>query len=274
MTERVAIVGTAPSWRKTPWNDLGLQIASLNDAYRMKGFVRADAWYDIHPMDRFWTPPQDRAVHAHEVPHGAYVRPEKHVEWLSQLQIPLYLQSTPPEGWRHARRFPKEEIESHFGCYFKSTPAWMLAHAILQGAREIHIYGIHLSTEHEYIEQRPNFEFLIGSVLGSGKRRDVVKNGLRYYESPEALIVLPEDTPVMKADYQYAFDPKPGAHLAPLQWELHKVGVKSQRVTKQLLDRKPWTRTKPLKDELLRLGALRTDLTQQMQRLQLQAQMG
>lgn len=253
--ERAAIVGTAPSWGQTPWHDPTLTVISLNDAYLIKGFARADEWVDMHPMDKFWFTPepppgQKAVVYAHTIPQGHYVRPSHHLDWLATQTMPIWLhpdherQLPASADWPNARRFPKAEIEAHFGRYFTSTPAWMLAHIILRGAREIHIYGIHLSTEAEYIDQRPNFEFLIGAVLGRGKRRITIADGLRHYESPDGHVVLPEASPVLDAKFQYAFDPMPSKKLDPLKWDLHKATVKRERTVEALKKASwftPWT---------------------------------
>ncbi len=229
-----------------PWSDVTLSIRSLNDAYRLTGFRRADRWYDIHPQDHFMFAPErgpngaPPVVYAHQVPIDKYVRPAGHREWLATQPFPVYLHpdyaTQYPEAahWPSARPFPKAEIEAHFGTYFTSTPAWMLAHAVLEGIREIQIYGIHLATESEYVEQRPNFELLIGCVLGSGRRTITVKNGLRRYETEDGIIVLPEASPVLASAFQYAFEPSPSKRLEPLRWEVHKATVKRERTVNAL----------------------------------------
>lgn len=284
--QRVAIVGTAPSWKLTPWNDPGIQILGLNDAYRLN-WPRADGWYDIHPMSKFYFT-KGKQVFAHQVPPGHYVRPDGHVEWMSKLSIPVWLHEEPPAGWLHAKRFPKESIEAEFGRYMTSTPAWMLAHVIQQGAKEIHIYGIHLATESEYIEQRPNFEYLIGRVLGAGKITHYLHDGLRTYETADARIVLPEDSPILQSNFQYAYDTRPNAHLEPVKWELHKLQIKHQRKAQALRNRAWWqpivTLTEPdadgkpvkrrcsttaLQAELSYLEAAMEDTRQSLARLQM-----
>lgn len=267
MSQRVAIVGTAPSWKKTPWNDPGLMILGLNDAYRL-GWPRADGWYDIHPMSKFFFN-QGKAVYAHQVPPGHYVRPDGHIEWLSKLSIPLWLHETPPADWLHAKQFPKTEIEAYFGRYMTSSPAWMLAHVIMQGAKEIHIYGIHLATEHEYIEQRPNFEFLVGRVLGPGKITQTIHDGLRTYETEDARVVLPVDSPILQSNFQYAYDPRPASHLEPVKWELHKLQIKHARAVQALKTRKWYQSGKAAQDQLWYLEAAMEDTKQALQRLQL-----
>ena len=248
--ERFAIVGTAPSWAMTPWNDTSLVVSGLNDAYQLPGWKRADEWVDLHPLNKFFHPPkpkdgQKAQIFDHQVPFGYYVRPQTHLNWLATQPFTKWLHpdhaTQVPESatWPGVQAFPRAEIQERFGQYFGSTPAWMLAHAILRGAKEIHIYGIHLSTESEYIEQRPNFEFLIGCLLGVGKRRLSVSQGLRRYETQDGLLVLPESSPILQATYQYAFEPSPRRLQAPLRWELHKAQTKRDRRAHALMVR-PW----------------------------------
>jgi hypothetical protein len=238
---KAAIVGTAPSWALTPWQDADMLITSLNDAYNMPGFQRADEWYDIHPVDKFWMtpPPQDGqqvVIMSHQVPFGHYVRPYGHLDWLATQPFTKWLhpdhakQLPASATWPHAQAFPKAEIEAAYGHYCTSSPQWIMAHLLLRGYREIHIYGIHLSTESEYIDQRPGFEYLIGGLLGPGKRTMSVKNGLRRYESQDGVVVLPEASPVLSAQFQYGFQPSPRRVLEPMRWELHKAEMKRNRM--------------------------------------------
>lgn len=282
MSERVAIVGTAQSWALTPWTDPGLHIMSLNDAYRMKGFVRADSWYDFHPLDRFFHPPEGRQLFAHQVPAGYYVRPVDHLNWLGrQAQtIPVWLhadyltQHPDAANWPLARAIPRADIETHFGRYFTSSPAIMMAHAIMQGAKEMHIYGIHLATEQEYVEQRPNMEYLCGRMLGSGKMTETVKDGLRRFETHDGLIVLPEASPILQSDFRYAVDVRPRTALEPLKWDMHRYSIKRERAVVALRDAKIWQRREPLREELWRCEALLADTKSIMERVQIRQQMG
>jgi hypothetical protein len=291
---RVAIVGTAQSYLKTPWTDPGLTILSLNDAYNLPAFKRADAWYDFHPLDKFFFAKEgEKRVWAHQVPPGYYVRPSTHLEWLKTRAVPVFLhpdyQTQHPDAatWAHAQPFPKAEIEAYFGRYFTSSPAWMIAHAVMQGCQELHIYGIHLATEHEYIEQRPNFEYLIGRVLGTGKLTTTVQHGLRTYQTDHGRVVLPVSSPILASDFQYAFEQRPRAVLEPIKWELHKVQMKRERLI-DAFKRQPWwarslrfeippdapngpgqvvtLSSRAAQDELWRLDALAMDYQEQMAR--------
>lgn len=273
--ERIAIVGTAQSWTQTPWTDPGLQVWSLNDAYRLKGFVRADRWYDFHPLNRFYHPEGEGGVYAHQVPAGYYVRPKDHLAWLAGQQIPIYLhpdyQTQHPEAatWHHAHAFPKAAIEATFGRYFTSSPAWMIAHALMDGVKELHIYGIHLATEHEYLEQRPNFEFLCGRVLGPKHVTVTVHDGLRRYETADGLLVLPEASPILASDFQYAFEPRPRVALDPLRWDAHRVQVKRERAIAQLRTAPWWQPLGKVRADLAYLDAWGADVQEQMGRIDL-----
>lgn len=248
--KRLALVGTAPSHILTPWDDPEVYIIGLNDGYLVPGFKRADAWYDLHPLNKFHQAPEPPKGHkpvifAHQVPEGHYVRPHNHLDWLATQNHPVWLhpdyatQHPAAATWPMARAFPKAEIEAHFGRYFSSSPQWMLAHVILQGYRDIEIYGIHLSTESEYIEQRPGFEYLIGRLLGIGPVSITIKDGLRRYETPDARVTLPMASPVLSASFQYGFEPSPRRKLDPLKWELHKAQVKRERMVTALKET-PW----------------------------------
>jgi hypothetical protein len=274
--QRATIVGTAQSWTMAPWNDPGMYIVSLNDAYRMKGFVRADAWYDLHPLDKFYAPVEGALLYAHQVPAGCYARPADHKAWLASQQIPVWLhpdhatQDPASAAWPTARAFPWADVKDTFTDYFTSSPAEIMAHLMLQGATEIHIYGIHLATESEYIHQRPQMEMIAGRFLGRGKCTKTTKNGLRYYESPDALLVFPEASPVLQADWVYAIEPKPhDGHKEQLKWEHHKYSIKRERAIGALKAKPFWQRSKPLQEALWLHEAQLADVQDALQRVDL-----
>mgnify|MGYP001473345470 CR=1 FL=1 len=246
--KRIAIVGTANSWRDTPWDDPTLEIWGLNDAYTL-GFPRCDRWYELHPIDHFYFRPlKDRVVYADDVPHGYYVRPQGHLEWLQQAAktIPVFLQSDPPAGWPpNAQRFPREAVTQAFGTYWASGPAYEVAHAILEGASEIHVYGIHLSTEAEYREQRPQFEHMLGIARGRGIK-----------------IVMATSSPVLKHGWQYGYEPKPAMHPAKVKL-MHVRHAKGELAAK--LVTMPASKQGPARDRLRRLEAMEMDCLQRMQ---------
>jgi hypothetical protein len=197
--KRVCITGTAPSWKMTPWHDRSWEIWSLNDAW-MLGPKRWDRWYELHPIDKMWFRPRDqRVINQAAIPKGAYIRPEGHLEWLKEQAktIPVFLQAAPPADWpANAHRFPIEAVHQAFGDdYWASGPSYMLAQAWLEGYTEIMITGIHLATEAEYREQRPQFEALIGRLLGPKVALEK-RDGFRIYTGAITLW-LPESAPIL-----------------------------------------------------------------------------
>lgn len=189
--KRIAIVGTAPTWADTPWNDPTLEIWLLNDMHVLNP-PRADRWFDLHPFGEMFFHDRSRKLNRADVPAGAYVRPAGHLEWLRAQTIPVYVQNAADLGSPSARTFPKAEIEAKFGRNFMSSPAWMIGLALLEGVTELHIYGIHLATEWEYLKQKPNMTFLLGLAAGLGVK-----------------VVLPRGCPLLKESHQYAFEPDP-----------------------------------------------------------------
>ena len=270
---RAAIIGTAQSYLLTPWTDAGLYICSLNDAYRLKGFVRADAWYDLHPLNRFMWHDGKTPIAPHQVPAGYYLRPAEYLDWLSKLVIPAFLhpdyaqQHEPAKTWPRAAAFPKAQIEASFGRYFTSSPAWMLAHLMAQGCRDVTIYGIHLATEHEYIDQRPQFEFLIGRMLGPQRMTITVADKMRHYQTADGHVALPEASPLLSSDFQYAFEIRPRSQTVVMEWDQHRYTVKRERAIRQLTQVPWWRSTRRLREDLWTYEAHRDDAHEQIARM-------
>jgi hypothetical protein len=228
--KRAAIVGTANTWKETPWHDTGLDIFGLNDGYALgwrkgwAGLPRANGWYDLHPFHQMsFRPKQQTHVSQADVPIGAYLRPEGHLDWLRTREFPVYVNEA-PKGWPdHVKTFPRAELEAKHGTYFSSTPAWMLVHLLEQGYTTIEVYGIHLATEYEYISQRPNFEFW-----------------LRYAIDRGCKIVLPRSCPILKSKHVYAYEPKPDLPLQATNLRIQQIKQEGAHLQKQLQQIPRW----------------------------------
>ena len=189
--KRIAIIGTAPTWKSCPWDDPTLEVWCLNDFWVLQA-PRADRWFDLHPLDKLHFADRKKKVFSGDVPAGYFVRPAGHLEWLRAQSIPVYVQDAAQLGSRSAVTFPKAAIEAKFGRHFASSPAWMIGLALLEGVTELHIYGIHLATEWEYLKQKPNMTFLLGLAVGMGVK-----------------VVLPQGCPLLAESHQYAFEADP-----------------------------------------------------------------
>ena len=266
---RVAIIGTAPSWNQCPYQDQSLEIWTLNDGY-MVGVPRSTRHYDLHPFHQM-TFRTEKTVSPLDVPIGAYLRPQGHLDWLRTRPMPVYLAQARPD-YPSSRTFPIDEILKWFqphwpyrltrqgtivagGDYEVSTPSWMLMHALMEGYQEIHVYGIHLATQWEYLQQRPNFEWLLGFAAGRGVR-----------------IVLPQSAPICRASYRYAFEPKADIPLQRLEQEILSIKTAGLQA-KQALDKTPiWQVGKrtELQRRIARADVLLADTRQAQQRAQVQ----
>lgn len=233
---RIAIIGTAPTWKSTPWDDPTLEIWCLND-FHVLNPPRADRWFDIHPLDKmYFRDPRQGKVRAEDVPPGYFVRPAGHLEWLKSQQIPVYLQEARPD-FPSSRTFPKAEIEAKFGPYFASTPAWMIGLALLEGVSEIHVYGVHLATEWEYVRQKPNMAFLLGLAAGLGVK-----------------VVLPQGCPLLKEPHQYAYEPDPDIPKIAAQRRVTALKLERQAVAARQ-GRRWWQRDRNIASRLAWLDA-------------------
>lgn len=255
-TQRCAIVGTAESWRRTPWTDPTLHIVGLNDAWVL-GFPRVDEWWDLHPLDHmYFRDAKDRIVDARKVPDGFYVRPQGHIEKLREMAktIPVWLQQEPPAGWPpNARRLPIEDLEAKYGAYWASGPAYELMHLYERGFREFQIFGIHLATSHERQQQRHNFEFLIGRLLGPQVTM-TVQGDLRIYDGETGVrIVLPVESPILQHGWRYAFEPKPPKPVDPWDAEWTAIQKEKSELVKALVH---WPAGKDRASALERLSRL------------------
>lgn len=248
--ERAAIVGTAETWHQTPWNDPSLRIICLNDAWVMKP-PRADEWYDLHPFDHFWTP--DPKVKM-EIPDGMYARPVGHVDRLKEMavSIPVWMQ-TVPEGWSpNAHPFPFDALREKYGDYFASTPAWQALHLYERGCRELHVYGVHLQSQQEYVEQRPNFEMILGWLMGKGVK-----------------VVLPQGCPLLKHPWLYALQPRPQPKDKAQQIALAKLKQERESLTRNIVAAKWYdTRRDEWRKALRTIDAQIADVKQQLFRVQ------
>mgnify|MGYP001584702656 CR=1 FL=1 len=152
--DKVAIVGFTDH-RKLAFK-LGddFELWGLNELYQYEDVSRFHRWFEIHPRDDF---EKDDAG-------------KKHLADMGKLDLPIYMH-------QHfgdipaSMPFPKKELEVALGSdYFTSTPAWMIGMALAMDFREIHIYGVDMAQDSEYVGQRPCCEYWLGRAEGAGVR--------------------------------------------------------------------------------------------------------
>lgn len=213
--KRVAIVGFASSSRMmAPFGDPSWEIWGVNQLSRY--IPRATRWFEIHNRPMF---------------EADIVRDTNYIGWLRQCRIPVYMD---PLGFDaglfadipNAVRFPIEEATKRFGHrfigdqeerpYFTSTPAYMMALALMLGFEEIGVWGIDLVVGREYDYEKCCAEYFLGIAKGMGVK-----------------LALPNTTAMLKSKFRYGIDPTP--EPGPFTPEMFESRRKQLGERKQLL---------------------------------------
>ena len=148
---KVAIVGGCPeSEHLAPYNDEDWQIWVLGNQYDRHINRRVTRIFEIH---------DDLSGHQEHYPH-----------WLAEQQLPMIVGPHFPVIAEHIRIYPEKEANELMGGEFlSSSPAYMIALAILEGADEIAIYGVEMAVDnHEYFKQRPEMYAWIAYAKAKG----------------------------------------------------------------------------------------------------------
>jgi hypothetical protein len=167
----VYIVGFAPSWPDTPWDDPNAHYWGMNALHKLAGEKRWDAWFQLHDIET--SHPQDK---------------DEHLQWLAQSNVPVWMWAEQIEKYPlpNAVPYPREAMVAKYGKYFTNTVSWMTALAIEQGYKKIGIYGVDMAQDSEYQSQRPSCEYFIGLARGLGieveipRTSDLLKNPFLY----------------------------------------------------------------------------------------------
>jgi len=147
--KKVAIIGFTMSRDEAPWNQPGWEIWVCNNlALHLRPEQKFDRIYDLH----------DYGTISSDKPHEAYLR---------TTDKPVVVWNPRPE-WPSSVPFPKDQITEAFGRYFSNSISWMIAHAIFEGATDIHVYGVDMAQGTEYAAQRPSCEYFLGLAAGRG----------------------------------------------------------------------------------------------------------
>lgn len=173
--KKVAIIGFTPTRNEAPWADPTFEKWTCNNLHlHLQPNQQWDRLYDLH----------DYKTISGDKPHEAFLR---------QTDKPVYVWQPRPE-WPSAIPFPKQQVLDSFGNYFTNSISWMVAHAILEGVTELHIYGVDLAQGTEYAQQRPSCEHMLGIAQGRGikifipQTSDLLKTGALYGADDDSFI--------------------------------------------------------------------------------------
>lgn len=167
----VYIVGFAPSWPDTPWDDENAHFWGMNALHKLAGDKKWDAWFQLHDIDE--SHPEDK---------------DEHLEWLASQSFPIFMWEEQIEKYPlpNAVAYPRVEMVEKYGRYFTNTVSWMTALAIEMEFKKIGVYGVDMAQDSEYGAQRPSCEFFLGWAKGAGidveipKTSDLLKNPFLY----------------------------------------------------------------------------------------------
>jgi hypothetical protein len=171
---KVAILGTAQHYTLAPFDDPEFEIWGVNDAYLMEGMVRWDRWFQIHDLSHY---------SARENGVNIETMLAQYASW--DCPVYMFQKYTPVPN---AVKFPYEKLIQEFGEYFNSTISWLIAFAMLEGFKEIHIYGVDMATGTEFGEQRPSCEYFLGLARGRGIK-----------------VHIPAESRLLKTKYLYGY---------------------------------------------------------------------
>ncbi len=150
--KKVALVGGSPSTEGlAPFSDPSFDIWVHGNQIDRHNGRRVTRLFEIH---------DDLSEH-----------PPEYAGWLANKGIPMIVGANYPVAGEHITRFPFADADALMGGrHLTSTPAYMMALAILEGYEHISIYGVEMAVdEHEYFYQRSSMY----AWIAFAKARDI-----------------------------------------------------------------------------------------------------
>lgn len=197
---KVAIVGTAGTYKDAPYKDEDFEIWGVNNGFML--MPRYTRWFEIHPIVF-----QDGHFYRRGKREFRGADMDTYMQKLAELNVPVYMQqhweqvpkSIPYPlgdvairygsvmGWFNAP-LPQGSAQIAHDLYITNTISYMMALALLEDFEEIHVYGVDMAVDTEYHHQRPSCEFFMGLAAGMGKK-----------------VFLPAECDLMKVRTLYGF---------------------------------------------------------------------
>lgn len=168
---KIAILGAAPNSRfKAPFHDESWAIWSCSE--KNSDLPRVDVAFELHDIER---------LHGGRNPVGQPFDYGPYLKWLAGLPK-VYLQAQDAR-LPNSVAYPRKEMVKQFGPYFfTSSLAWMMALAVSEVPDAIGLWGVDMSAEEEFANQRPGFQYFIQKALDAG---------IKVIAAPECTVVTP-----------------------------------------------------------------------------------
>ena len=175
--DSVAIVGFAGTTRHlAPYDDPKWEIWSLNEAHRQPWMKRITRWFQIHQKWDF-TKQNNQSYKEHwewlrrEHPFPIYMQ-EKYDEVPSSVEFPLdQISGEFLYNVRRGTELGGIDKDTELNKYFTSSFAFMCSLALLEGFKNIAVFGFEMATDTEYRYQKGSTEYWLGIATAVCKAR-------------------------------------------------------------------------------------------------------
>lgn len=173
--QKIAILGTGYGWNLFPEKS-DYTIYCLNDyVYQEKYGIQPDILFIMDVLD-------EKPLIVSGIQNLGEV-----VHRINAMKIPL-IAPFKYEEIPLSEAFPLEECVEKLGTpYMLNTISYMIAYAILKGAKEIHLYGVNQASSSEYFYEKASVEYMLGIANGmgikitiNGDKSEVLANKARF----------------------------------------------------------------------------------------------
>lgn len=154
--EVIYVCGTGQGWEHIPQNT-NATLYCLNDYIKFEKYkIRPDKLFIMDILDE-----KPQVVSGLDNLGEVIAR-------INQMKVPL-VSPYKYEEIPLSEAFPLEKCVNELGMpYFTNTICYMIAYAILAGAKEIQTWGVNQAGSHEYTEERGGVEYWLGVAHGRG----------------------------------------------------------------------------------------------------------
>lgn len=201
---RVAIIGKGPSRGRAPWGAEGWELWGLNECYEHRSIPPIEShtrWFQLHPP---------RYLRKHYKPGLE----DLNWEWVRDRGVRLYMDAI-YSVYPNSEAYPRAAVEAltEHGYYHASSFDWMVALAVLDRFKEIHLFGCEFYTfpqlNSEPISGRPCLEYWLGVAEGRGIK-------VRLCDRGDVFKVI--HMAKMQSAAQYGFQNEPALDLQDFGW--------------------------------------------------------
>lgn len=153
---KVHILGTGSGWEASP-RETNATVYCLNDFVKQEKYgIKPDLLFIMDVLDE-----KPQIISGNDNLGEVIAR-------INAMRVPL-IAPFKYEEIPLSQAFPLEACVKEFGIpYFTNTICYMIAYALLNGAKDITIYGVNQASSHEYTEERGGVEYWIGVAAGRG----------------------------------------------------------------------------------------------------------